>query len=117
MANDTMLLCAKGLEREGFKVGGIELDGSLGKIIGYEIVRHPAALRVPAKRALWLMESLLFLVRQEKVQANVVRIVLGVWIWAALLRRQVLCIPHSFASSALVASISMSTGGRERGKR
>ena len=44
-----MLLCAKGLEREGFKVGGIELDGSLDKIIGYEIVHYPAALRVPAK--------------------------------------------------------------------
>ena len=38
---------------------------------------------------------MLFLARQEKVQANVVRSVLGVWIWAALLRREVLCIPHS----------------------
>ena len=93
-ADGCMEFCANSLERVGFHVTGRESDAVLSKIIGYEVVRHPAALRIPAERAALLQDALLFLVSCAFVSANTLRSVLGTWIWAALLKREALSIPY-----------------------
>ena len=78
LANSTVSFCADALQDVGFRVGGREMDGQLTKIFGDELVRYPAQLTLPAER-------------------DVLRSVLGTSIWAALLKREALCIPsHIF---------------------
>ena len=81
LANDVMAFAAGALEKVGFHVGTQEPDGSLGKIIGYELVRHPAQLRLPADRAILLQDSLYFLVSCAYIWVDQLRSVLGTWIW------------------------------------
>ena len=97
LTNETMEFCSEALEQVGFSVGSREGDGQLTKIIGYELVRFPAQLRLPAERAVLLQDALYFLASCAMVTVDLVRSVLGTWIWAALLKREALCIPfHVF---------------------
>ena len=60
-------------------------------------MRFPAQLRLPAERAVLLQDALYFLASCAMVTVDLVRSVLGTWIWAALLKREALCIPfHVF---------------------
>ena len=90
--------CADALVSAGFVVDNRELDGTLQKIVGYEPQRSPARLSVPARKAVLMVDALRHLVMQKKVVVNQVRAVLGVWIWGALLRRELLAIPQSIFS-------------------
>jgi hypothetical protein len=93
LADATMHFCADALERAGFHVTDREGDAALSKIIGYEICRFPARLRVPAERGALLQDAMLFMVSCAYVSADALRSVLGTWIWAALLKREALSIP------------------------
>ena len=62
--------------------------------IGYELVRYPAQLRLPADKAALLQNALFFLASCAFVSIDDLRSVLGIWIWAALLKREALSIPH-----------------------
>ena len=84
-----------GLSSLGFEVSQQARDGQLEKVVGYEVVRHPASFRLPLKKQLLLKEALLQVASGRMVQIDVLRSLVGMWIFGALLRRELLSIPHS----------------------
>ena len=84
-----------GLSSLGFEVSQQARDGQLEKVVGYEVVRHPASFRLPMKKQLLLKEAMLQVASAKKVQIDVLRSLMGMWIFGALLRRELLSIPHS----------------------
>ena len=91
----SMNLIADALEVIGFVVGERSPHGKTERYVGYEPVTHPARLQLPADKAVDLREALLEVVAQPQVDTGVVRSVVGVWIWCALLRRDLLSIPRA----------------------
>ncbi len=81
------------LEEAGFDVPNVQSDAELLKVIGIEPERSPARLRLPADRAALLQSALRHMVSLAIVDVAVLRSLVGVWVWAALLRRDLLCIP------------------------
>ena len=75
-----------------------EKDALLEKFVGYGVVKNPARLELPARRAALLNESLLALVRSATVDTEVLATLVGIWVWGALLRRELLAIPHAVLS-------------------
>ena len=90
-----MHVCADALEDVGFQVDDRQGNDKLEKVVGYVIQRHPAQLRLPAAKSVLLTDSLRLLARQPLVDVDKLRSVLGLWIWGALLRRELLSIPHA----------------------
>ena len=86
--------CADALVAAGFTVDDRSADGTVEKIIGYAPQRHPARLGLPGAKAVRLVEALRALARSSPVDVDLLRSVLGVWIWAALLRREMLSLPQ-----------------------
>ena len=84
-----------GLSHLGFEVSQQARDGQLEKVVGYEVVKHPASFRLPLKKQLLLKEALLQVASSRRVQIDVLRSLVGMWIFGALLRRELLSIPHS----------------------
>ena len=84
-----------GLEKVGFQVSQQFRAGSLDKVVGYEVVQRPAEFRLPRKKMALLREALLFLVNQKVVNVKVLHSLIGMWIFGALLRRDLLSIPHA----------------------
>ena len=93
--NRTMNKCADALQNAGFTVVDRTLDSALERIVGYEPRRHPARLQLPARKATLLVDSIRYLTRMQPVNVDWVRSVLGVWIWGALLKRELLAIPQA----------------------
>jgi hypothetical protein len=93
--NKLMHAAADFLEQEGFNVSDRQLDPELEKIVGYTVVRKPARLELPLKRAFLLRAALRWFVAQAHVNKATLRSIVGVWIWGALLRRELLVIPHA----------------------
>ena len=67
----------------------------MDRIVGYEVERSPAGVRFPAKKAVVLQDALRSLAALQHVSIRTLRSAVGVWIWGALLRRELLCIPHA----------------------
>lgn len=84
-----------GLEEVGFGVSQQECDGVAEKVVGYEVVRHPASFRMPLKKMVLLREAMLYAASKRRVSGKVLRALVGVWIFGALLRRELLAIPHA----------------------
>lgn len=94
-ASDVLMhRAADDLVELGFKVTDRREDNEVDKIVGYEIQRNPARLRLPGPKAAALYEAMLFLERRSWVSLDVVSSVLGVWVWAALLARHWLSAPQ-----------------------
>ena len=87
--------CADALAARGFVTEDRTPDGELTKVIGYSPQRHPARLNLPQDRAVQLALSLRALARAPQVDVDLLRSVIGVWVWAALLRRDLLSIPQA----------------------
>jgi hypothetical protein len=83
---------ADALEAVGFDVPERLTDGELMKTIGYEPERNPARFRLPAERGALLQQALRHTASLATVDTGVLRGLVGVWTWAALLRRDLLCI-------------------------
>ncbi len=83
-----------GLGAVGFQLTQQSRDGELDKVVGYEVVSKPAAFRLPKKKMVMLRAALMFLAEQQTVSVAVLRSLLGMWIFGALLRRDLLSIPH-----------------------
>ena len=83
------------LESIGFDVKDRQFDPELEKIVGYSVRRNPARLELPLKRAGLLREALRWMVAQMKVDTSLLRSLIGIWIWGALLRRDLLSVPHA----------------------
>ena len=98
ISDQLMQHCADALEDIGFVVPDRQHDSEVGKVVGYIPIRSPAQLRIPPDKSANLHESCRYLSTCSEVHTHDVRAVLGVWIWAALLRRDLLCIPHSIFS-------------------
>lgn len=85
----------KGLGAVGFQVSQQFRSGELDKVVGYEIVNKPAAFRLPVKKMVLLREALMYVASQSKVSVEVLRSLLGMWIFGSLLKRELLSIPHA----------------------
>lgn len=83
-----------GLERIGFQVTQQFRANQLEKVVGYEIVQSPATFRLPVKKMALLREALVGLAGQACVHIDILRSLVGIWIFGALLRRELLSIPH-----------------------
>ena len=90
VANSMMHESATALEDIGFIVSERTEASACLKVIGFEVERHPARLRVPVGKASLLVRSMLYLVSQFRVNTGHVRSVLGIWVWASMLRREAL---------------------------
>ena len=84
-----------GLEEVGFQVSQQSRAGSLDKVVGYEIVQKPAEFRLPKKKMTLLRSALLFVVNQKMVNVKTLHTLVGMWIFVALLRRDLLSVPHA----------------------
>lgn len=84
-----------GLEEVGFQVSQQSRAGSLDKVVGYEIVQKPAEFRLPEKKMTLLRSALLFVVNQKMVNVKTLHTLVGMWIFGALLRRDLLSVPHA----------------------
>ena len=85
----------KGLEHVGFQVTQQLRAGELDKVVGYEISPTPAEFRLPLKKMVLLREALLYVAGNSQVSTDVLRSLLGMWIFGSLLRRELLSIPHA----------------------
>eukprot|EP00438_Fugacium_kawagutii_P028165 Skav233604 [mRNA] locus=scaffold109:47718:52210:+ [translate_table: standard] len=84
-----------GLGLVGFQLTQQFKAGELQKVVGYEVQQSPAEFRLPLKKMVLLREALLHVAGQVKVSVNVLRSLLGMWIFGALLKRELLSIPHA----------------------
>jgi len=94
-SDDLMIAIADSMESGGFIVPERNKSDELEKVIGYKVLSRPARFRLPDEKWVLLRESFLEQYSKRLVQAEVIRALTGVWIFAALLRRDVLCIPHA----------------------
>ena len=85
-----MELSANSLERAGFTVNDRNPVKKLDKIVGYEIVRSPPALRFPKLKGEKLRAAMLWLISCDFVFVDAVASTLGIWVHGALLRRELL---------------------------
>ena len=69
--------------------------GALERIPEYQPQAKPARLMLPDKRLALFIASLRAPTRCQQVNVDLLRSVVGVWIWGALLRREALSIPHA----------------------
>ncbi len=93
LADEQVQGMSEALEAVGFDVPDRQRDGDLARIVGHEPEHSPARLRLPADRGALLQDSLRHLVSLASVDIDALRSLVGVWIWAALLRRDLLSIP------------------------
>ena len=82
----------------GFIVNDRQAGAEVVKALGYEPRCHPAALLVPARKAAQTYDSLMLLASKRWVRVDTLRSVMGVWVWEALLTRDVLSIAHGFSA-------------------
>ena len=93
-ADVLMDTCADGLESIGFVVTDRQLAGDTQMLLGYEVIKSPAKLVVPVVKGRRLRAALRFLTRWPTVDTRQLHSLLGIWIWASLVRRDLLCIPQ-----------------------
>ena len=87
--------CAKALEDVGFVIKEVVPDSELERVVGYAPERSPPALGMRPSKAAQLEGALRFLSQRRFVDLEQLRSLVGVWLWAALLCRETLSIPHA----------------------
>ena len=97
-ADFVMNKCADDLEDLGFVVPSRSRASEKKVVVGYEPETSPARWRLGVKRSILLRNALVTLSSWMVVNVDVVASVLGVWVWGALLRRDLLSIPDSIFS-------------------
>jgi len=91
-----MQRCAEALEEIGFVVPERRLSSDKRKkLVGYEFQESPPAITLTALRAHQLSTTLWWLTLAPKIDIELLRSVMGVWVWAALIARHWLAIPSS----------------------
>ena len=91
-AEAAMHRSAAALEKMGFRVT-TQASGSEEKVVGYTFSSYPAKISPPRGRVCMLREALLTLAGRSRVDTGVLRSLLGLWLWMALLRRELLAVP------------------------
>jgi len=65
------------------------------KIVGYAVTENPATLSLPHAKRFKLQASLFLISRQRRVDAEILRALVGVYIFGALLNRVLISIPFA----------------------
>ncbi|CAK0846343.1 unnamed protein product [Prorocentrum cordatum] len=94
-ATGKMHQLADALAEAGFVVTDRTEASDMQKVLGYAPQARPAQLRLPPKRARELVQQLEAMGAARTLHTEELRSLLGVWIWGALLRRELLCIPSA----------------------
>ncbi|CAK0846110.1 unnamed protein product [Prorocentrum cordatum] len=94
-ATEKMHHLADALAEAGFVVTDRTEASDMQKVLGYAPQARPAQLRLPPKRARELVRQLEEMGATRTLHTEELRSLLGVWIWGALLRRELLCIPSA----------------------
>jgi len=92
--DDSLRASVQQLEWLGFVVGEARVSmHPAEKLVGYQVIRSPPAIRLPSAKMVLLRTALLWLAHRPHIQANALRSVVGVWLWGALLARYWLAVP------------------------
>ncbi|CAK0883180.1 unnamed protein product [Prorocentrum cordatum] len=94
-ASGKMHQLADALAEAGFVVTDRTEASDMQKVLGYAPQARPAQLRLPPKRARELAQQLEAMGSTRPLHTEELRSLLGAWIWGALLRRELLCIPSA----------------------
>ena len=94
-ADRVMHFLAEGLEDAGFIVPERVQAADVQKVVGYQPVARPARFKLPDHKWALLADALKELAVPVWIDVEVLRAVLGVWVFAALLNRDLLSIPHA----------------------
>ncbi|CAK0872525.1 unnamed protein product [Prorocentrum cordatum] len=94
-ATGKMHQLAGALAEAGFVVTDRTEASDMQKVLGYAPQARPAQLRLPPKRARELVQQLEAMGATRTLHTEELRSLLGAWIWGALLRRELLCIPSA----------------------
>ena len=84
-----------GLQDVGFQVTQQSRSGEVTKVVGYEVLQKPAEFRLPLRKMILLRVALMGLASQREVNIDILRSLVGMWIFGSLLRRELLSIPHA----------------------
>eukprot|EP00972_Heterocapsa_arctica_P045642 6737244-Heterocapsa_arctica.AAC.1 len=83
-------MAADSLTAFGFTVTDRTLSKDMKNIVGYEVISSPPGLRMPQSKAFQQQQAMLWCCSLPRVQVPVVHSLLGMWIFGALLRRELL---------------------------
>ena len=83
------------LEGVGFGVTQQMRSSEVEKVVGYEVISKPPQFRLPLKKMVLLKVALMELTSHQMVSVDMLRSLVGMWIFGSLLRRELLSIPHS----------------------
>ena len=88
---------AEAFEEAGFDVPTQERlqPSEVDKAIGYRILRQPAMLCLPQKKLFPLEQALMRTSHMKMIDAEIVRALVGLYNFGALLNRCLLSIPHA----------------------
>jgi len=84
---------ANGWERAGFVVKDRRTANEVLKVVGYEISQAPPRVQLPGRRSAQLHDDMTSIIMAEEVWLSVLSSALGVWVWGAVLRRELLAVP------------------------
>ena len=95
-ADSLLGVTVEALEHLGFTVTQQSRSGELTKVVGYELISEPGHFPVASQQDGVVEASIVGACRQDDgSQVRTLRSVVGVWIFGALLCRDLLSIPHS----------------------
>jgi len=92
---ELMNTAADALVDIGFKVTDRRPPTPVQKMLGFHLCQHPARLEVPILKVRLIADTMLWLANHWMADTRLIRSVLGMWIWAASLRRELLSVPAS----------------------
>jgi hypothetical protein len=95
IANTQMEDTSSCMNSWGMVIGEQQADGAVDKYVGYYPRRNPARLCIPDDRASDLYDALEWLTAFPLVKISLLESIVGVWLWCALLNRDLLAIPCS----------------------
>ena len=93
--DDVMMRLAAAWEETGFLVPERVAADASTRVVGYQFAADPPTLSVDPDRGALMQDSLAWLLEVPWVDIELLRGVVGVWIWGALLKRELLSIPHA----------------------
>jgi len=93
--NAAVSTCARRATEVGLVTPDVKFDGEVDKVVGYAPQRRPARLCLDDVRRTRLYDALGFLLAQAAVDVKVLHTLVSIWIWGALLNRNLLAIPHA----------------------
>lgn len=82
------------LEKVGFGVSQQMKSMEVEKVVGYEVIAKPPQFRLPLKKMALLHVAMMDLTSRQVVSIEILRSLVGMWIFGSLLRRELLSIPH-----------------------